>query len=217
MAKIPDRFQTLVLFLMVITSLAISFPGAIHAENGSTNTGSLDLAFEPDPPTKLNDFSIGIRGDINFTRAINDVRASFIAGSPYILNDFIALKGFFSQGFYKGITDGTTNSNETWSGYNAFGVGVSLKLGEQLPIARPYLDFGWMGIIPNAKFTSETFAWGLYGLVGFDILFKPGDFWGFFIEIGVAGFLSGGIADKMLGDLAYGSGILIDFGFRFYL
>lgn len=215
MTTFTIRLFSRFIFPLFFLSITLLLPVKGNASDSFILTNEKEITAEV--PNRMGRFSVGVRGDINFTRVPSDLRATFIVGSPYIWNDTLSLKGFISQGFYKGITDGTTNSNETWSGYYAFGGGVCMRIGQMLPIARPYAELGWMGIIPNKVFTSETFAWGLYGLIGFDILFKPGDFWGFFIETGVAGFLSGGIADKMISDMAYGSGILINFGFRFYL
>lgn len=212
-ASISAKFLTALLLLF----FGMSFFLPVSARASETDEMTNTLEIQPELPNRMGRFSIAVRGDINFTRAPSDLRVTAVVGSPYIWNDTISLKGFVGQGFYKGITDSTSNSNETFGGYTAFGGGICVAIGQMLPIARPYFEAGWIGIIPSSVFTSETFAWGLYGLIGFDILFRPGDFWGFFIETGVAGFLSGGIADRMISDMAYGSGILINFGFRFYL
>ena len=202
-------------FLLLFLGMSFLLPVPARASETEEMTNTQDI--RPDLPNRMGHFSIAIRGDINFTRAPSDLRVTAVVGTPYIWNETFSLKGFVGQGLYKGITDSTSNSNETSAGYTAFGGGICVAIGQMLPIARPYFEAGWIGIIPSGIFTSEKFAWGLYGLIGFDILFRPGDFWGFFIETGVAGFLSGGIADRMIGDMAYGSGILINFGFRFYL
>lgn len=191
--------------------LALSLSGSIpaFAEGADTNAT---------PENRMGRFSIGGRVEINFTRLPNDLRMTAVVGSPYIFNNIFSVKGFISQGFFKGVLDSSSDTNtETWANYTAFGGGVCLSIGDMLDIARPYIEFGWMGVIPSSVFTTSKFAWGLYGVIGFDILFNPGDFWGFFIEAGTAGFLSGGIAERIVGDYSYGSGVLLNLGFRFYI
>jgi hypothetical protein len=203
--KIRKPVRTI--FAISLFLLAVSF---FH------NTAAADTNEEP--VNRLTHMSIGGKLEINFTRIPNDLRLTAVVGSPYFISDIFSVKGFISQGLFQGVLDSSSNTNQqTWAGYTAFGGGICMAVGRTLDIIRPYAEIGWMGVIPNSTFTSNTFAWGLYGVIGFDILFNPGDIWGFFIEAGTAGFLSGGVAEKIVGDYTYGSGILLNLGVRFYL
>lgn len=195
--------------LFALCLLLFFLPNAASANTDETNAP---------PENRMGHLSIGGKFEINFTRVPNDLRLTAVLGSPYFFNNILSFKAFLSQGFFQGVLDNAANTNvSTTAGYTAFGGGVCLGIGEMLDIARPYAEIGWIGVFPSEVFTSTVFAWGLYGVIGFDILFNPGDFWGFFIEAGTAGFFSGGTAEKIAGDLTYGSGILINLGVRFYL
>jgi hypothetical protein len=166
----------------------------------------------------INGFSIGVKGEANFSQLPNDLRLGISANTPFFLGGWVALRIEADLGLTRGIpvTNQTGISNTIWCNYTAYKAGIVMAANRRSDILRPYIEFGYILISPSASFTSDPYAWGLYGILGFDIVF-PGDPSGYFFEIGGTGLLSGGYADQYLGDPPYGSGLTVTLGWRFYL
>lgn len=114
------------------------------------------------------------------------------------------------------VTNQTGISNTIWSDYYAYKAGIVVSASRKSDIIRPYIEFGYIYIATSTSFTSDPYAWGIYGILGFDVTF-PGDPSGYYFEIGGIGILSGGYSDQYLGAPPYGSGLTVTLGWRYYL
>ncbi len=166
--------------------------------------------------SRLSHLGIGVKGDLNMSRAPNDVLFGLAVNTPYLFSR-VAVRGTVYQGFYRGIPVASSSSNELWMGYTAASGGIVIALTEETKVGRPYTEFGWIGILPHPQFTDSPYAWGVYGVLGMDFLFGAEDFFGIFLEAGARGMMTGGTAELIRKSPVYGSGIILTIGVRFFL
>jgi len=166
---------------------------------------------------RINDIGIGIKLDANFNQLPDDFKLGINVSTPYFLDNWLSIRLEFDYGFFRGIPASSIYSNETWSTYYAFKSGIIVVASQRTAIIRPYVELGGIGFIPSSEFTEEKFAWGIYGLLGFELLFDPESFYCFYFEFNGTGILSGGDTSKFLPPAIYGTGIIVTLGYRFYL
>ena len=172
---------------------------------------------ETNTNSNINGFGIGINAELNWSQLPNDNRIGISANTPFFLDRWVALRFEADYGLIRGIPVTNTLSNSIWANYYAFKAGIVVAANRRSDIIRPFIETGFIYIIPTSTFTSDTSAWGIYGLFGLDVSF-PGDFSGYFFEIGGTGLLSpGGYADQYKGLMPYATGLNIVLGWRFYL
>jgi hypothetical protein len=167
--------------------------------------------------SKMNHFGIGIKADANFSQLPNDFKFGICVNSPYLLDNWAALRLELDYGLIRGVPTNTIYSNETGANYTLFKAGIVLVASQKANILRPYIETGLIGVIPSSAFTDEKFAWGSYGLFGMDLMLSPGDLFAFFFEFGAAGLIFGGDTSKFVGKPVYANGIIITLGLRYYL
>jgi len=101
----------------------------------------------------------------------------------------------------------------TWTPYSNISFGLIGVGGEIGNFARLYGEGGFILLLPNNEFSSESNELGGYGLFGFE--FYTYEHFNYFIELGATG--TGAVADKVAGNPIYSNGFLINVGFRFLL
>lgn len=198
-------------FLIILTFIFLSFlPVFADPASDATNTVSTNAAVD------IDGFAFGFKGDVNWSQLPNDLKFGVTANTPFFFGGYAAVRGEADVGLIRGIPVSATLSNSTWSDYYAYKAGIVLTASRRTDVIRPYIESGLICIFPSASFTSDTFAWGIYGLFGFDVIF-PGDYSGYFFELGGTGLLQGGNASLYTGSQMYGTGLIITMGWRFYL
>jgi hypothetical protein len=165
--------------------------------------------------SKISDFALGVKCNINFSKIPSDFQFMLTANSPYFFN-FIALRADAGIGLLKGTLVSGHASNEIWDSYYIGRVGVAVSGYTAATTLRPYGEFGFTALITHSDYTDTPFLWGIYTLFGLDLLFREEDWNAFFVELGAAGIISGGGAEKWLGNPAYANGVMITVGNRFY-
>ena len=163
----------------------------------------------------INGFEFGIKSEINWNQLPNELKLGLTANTPF-LGGWLALRGGVDVGFLRGIPATSQLSNSVWANYYDYRGGVVLTASRRTDVIRPYIESGFIYISPSSFFTSDVSAWGIYGLFGFDVIF-PGDYSGYFFELGAIGLMKGGIADNYSGSPLYGTGLTLSLGWRFYL
>lgn len=194
----------LIIFLLIIFLFIVSFIFSSNLYAGETNF------------LRLNHFALGVKGIINFSELPQDIGFGLSATSPFFFYDWTALRAEADFCSYRGVPLVSISSNEIWGGYSAYKIGIVASAGKLIPNIRPYFEMGWIGVIPNETITTNGFTWGIYGLFGFDLMFDPTDFRGYYIEVGSTALFSGGKADNFQGDPTFAEGIIISAGCRFY-
>ena len=129
--------------------------------------------------------------------------------SPYFAKDKIAIRARSNLMFHENVQ----NTVSTWTPYLNMSlglIGVSGNIGDYI---RLYGEGGITGLLPSSKFSSQQFAFGGYGLFGFEFFMKPNH--NYFIEIGGIG--TGAREDKSPTQPIYSNGLIISAGFRFNL
>jgi len=147
---------------------------------------------------------------LGFGFQINQFQNDFGFGlnmtSPEILNGNAAIRLKANQVYFEHLLDG----EYVWSGYQNVSlgfVGFGGKVGQDI---RLYGEGGLVGIIPNERFSSETFKVSGYGTFGFE--FFPTPAFNYFIELGVM--TSRAQADKVAGSPFFSNGFAASVGFR---
>ncbi len=209
--KLSKKFSKpyLLLFLILIFLL----PAAVKFYPAETNYN------------RFNDFSLGVKGTANFSKLPYDLMMGLSVNTPYFFWNWVSLRGEADIAYLRGITNAVI-SNEIAIYSSSYKLGIAVKANQKTQTVRPYGEFGWIGFIPNKIETADNYAWGIYGLFGFDILFDPASIFGFFFELGATGLLYGGSAEKLVPDSdpndghlipkKYGSGIIFSGGFKVY-
>ena len=126
--------------------------------------------------------------------------------SPYFIKSTIAIKVGANIQWLEYINGTET----TWATYQNFQLGIrgrSVIVSDKIFI---YGEGGFITILPNSNFSSESSVFGGYGLFGFE--FKPSPKFAYFIELGGVG--TGATADKIAGKPIYSNGFLTNVGFR---
>lgn len=166
---------------------------------------------------KVNGIGVGFKFDANFNQLPDDFKFGININTPYFLDNCFSIRFEADYGFLRGIPTNSIYSNETWSSYYAFKSGLIVVASQKTIMIRPYIELGGIGFIPSSTFTDEKFAWGIYGLLGFELLFDPESFFCFYFEFSGIGILSGGDTSKFIAPSIYGTGIIVTLGYRFYL
>ena len=99
------------------------------------------------------------------------------------------------------------------SPYGNLTLGVVVVAGQFAGFVKVYAEGGFVGLIPNSEYSSESFVPGGYGLLGFE--FYPGKRTCYFIEAG--GVCTGAKADDLPVTPFYSNGFLISTGIRFHI
>jgi len=203
--------RSAVIFLIMPAFIFLSFLPAFADPAGETaNTVSSNT------PVNIDGFAFGFKADVNWSQLPNDLKLGVTANTPFFFGGYMAIRGEADAGLIRGIPVSATLSNSAWSDYYSYKAGIVLTASRRTDVIRPYIESGLICIFPSAAFTTDPFAWGIYGLFGFDVIF-PGDYSGYFFELGGTGLLQGGSANLYTGSQNYGTGLIITMGWRFYL
>lgn len=160
------------------------------------------LTFKLDAQTNSNKFEIGF----NLNQFQSDYGLGVHLISPYFWNSSSAVKAAANFQWLEHF-DGTET---VWTTYQSFQVGFrsrSTIISDKIYI---YGEGGFMVLLPNDEFSTESINFGGYGLFGFE--FKPASKFAYFIELGGMG--SGAVADKVPGKPIYSNGFITTVGFR---
>lgn len=160
------------------------------------------LTFKLDAQTNSNKFEIGF----NLNQFQRDYGLGVHVISPYFWNSSSAVKAAANFQWLEHF-DGTET---VWTTYQSFQVGFrsrSTIISDKIYI---YGEGGFMVLLPNSEFSTESINFGGYGLFGFE--FKPASKFAYFIELGGMG--SGAVADKVPGKPIYSNGFITTVGFR---
>jgi len=149
-----------------------------------------------------SDFGVGIQ----VSQYQRDFGIGLNMTSPYFANSRIAvrLRGNFM--YYEHVK----NEETTWSPYSNASLGLVVASGTAGDFIRLYGEGGIIVLFPSSEFSSDDFAFGGYGLFGFE--FYMTNRHNYFIEIGGVG--TGATADKIPTKPIYSNGLLISTGFR---
>ncbi len=142
--------------------------------------------------------------------SINQYQSDFGVGihfiSPYFLKSKVAVRLGLNQQWFQSL-----NGTETiWSPYQNVQLGVKARntvIENKIYI---YGEGGFLTMIPNSDFSSNSTEFGGYGVFGFE--FKSSPRFGYFIELGGVG--TGAIADREINNPIYSNGFLTNVGFR---
>jgi len=154
-----------------------------------------------------------INNTVNLGFQLNQYQRDFGTGvtltSPWFANQKIALRARGNLMFHEHL-DGEVM---TWTPYINTTLGVVSMTGRVGDAIRLYGEGGVAGLFPSSDLSSESFAFGGYGLFGFAFYMTSGS--NYFIEIGGIG--TGARADEVAGDPIYSNGLVLSAGFRFSL
>jgi hypothetical protein len=162
---------------------------------------------------KFTHFALGVKTDI---KLFNEYKIGLTASSPYLLDDWITLRGEYDIGVLRGDLKSTIGTNDIWMSYSVIKAGIAALANKNTDTVRPYIEFGYMGVIPNKLFTDDIYAWGIYGLLGYELIFDPTIPWSFYFEFCANALLSGGISEKITDAQTYAQNIWLTFGARYY-
>jgi hypothetical protein len=102
-----------------------------------------------------------------------------------------------------------------WISYHTFSTGLVYS-GKLFDRTRFYAEFGALGIVPDARFSTERFVEGIYEFNGLEItLFTRKDY-ALCLHVGVGPAFIKASAEKIEGSPSYGNGLHFINGFRLY-
>lgn len=182
---------------------------AREAQNpGEQNAGRLKSPEEENndnAPRAANNLQIGFH--------INQVQRDFGFGlhviSPYFFMNMFAIKASTNIQWFEHF-DSTEVTTTRYQNIQLGMRGRGFSVGDNISV---YGEGGMFVILPNTRFSSESFVMGGYGLLGFE--FRTGPRLAYFIELGGVG--AGAKADKVAGKPIYSNGFLINVGLNIRL
>ncbi len=160
------------------------------------------ISVKLDAQTNPSKFEIGF----NLNQFQRDYGLGVHLISPYFFNSTSAVRvgaNFQWLEYFNG-------TETVWNTYQSFQAGFrgrSTIVSDKIYI---YGEGGFVILLPNSEFSTESVNFGGYGLFGFE--FKPASKFAYFIELGGMG--SGAVADKVGGKPIYSNGFITTVGFR---
>lgn len=165
--------------------------------------------------------SLGLNVDVKIA---NDFKLGASVSSPFFFDGLFCFRGEAALGIFRGATN--TAASDLFMNYLIFKGGIVLTGSYQKDFIRPYGEFGGMWILPNQMMTKYSSQWGLYTLLGFDLLFNDSVPYIFYLGVGCNAILSDshGVSEKTYDTSTnsyphpfFSTGLIISTGFRFYL
>ncbi|HET8858906.1 hypothetical protein [Marivirga sp.] len=163
---------------------------------------SIMLSGQVSAQTSPNKLEIGF----NVSRYQKDIGLGLHLISPYFIKEKIAIKAGANLLWFEYFN----GSETTFSLYQNFQLGIKVRNAIFSDKLFMYGEGGFLTILPNSAFSSESSVFGGYGLFGIE--FRPSQKAAYFVELGGVG--SGAIADKIAGEPKYSNGFLINVGYR---
>jgi hypothetical protein len=184
---------------MIVFMLNIALFNFVHADNIMTD--------------KFNHLALGVKADI---KLFNEYKLGMTVSSPFLFDNWITLRGEADYGVLRGDLKTTLGTNDIWMSYSIFRAGIAALANKSSDYVRPYIEFGLIGAFPNKQFTADIFSWGIYGLLGYELIFDPTSPWSFYFEFVANALLNGGNTEKLTDNQTYVQNIWLTFGSRFY-
>lgn len=143
-------------------------------------------------PKVFEDASIGINLDV---KIFNDFKLGLSVSSPYFFDGLICFRGEGDICMFQGIPNGLNTSASV--NYYALKGGIVMTGSYPKDKIRPYGELGYLGVFPNTAvsngMTQYNYEWGLYCLLGFDLLFSETIPYAFYVTVGANAILSDGL------------------------
>lgn len=155
---------------------------------------------------EVNPWSVGF----SLSQAQRDFGTGVHVVSP-VIADIASIKGSMTLAWNEFIPRGGEATE--WAPYTSMQFGLRSEPQRIAGDISLYGEGGFFGILPNSRFTNETFVPGGYGLFGFQFTMQKRA--AYFIEIGGVG--SGATAELATGRPIYSNGLFIATGFRLHL
>ncbi|MGC8765931.1 MAG: hypothetical protein ACP5QT_08635 [Brevinematia bacterium] len=166
--------------------------------------------------SKLGNFSIGTRFNLNFSQAPKDLAFGIEINSPLLFNR-IGLNGEVDYAFLRGVRDTAVIKDEEVFNYLVYKIGILISPGEKNEFVRPYAKIGWIILDTKDEIFSQSQYNGIYGSFGMNISLEKINFLGLFLEVSSYGFFDRVIVEKLLKDPTFGEGIIFSIGLKAFI
>jgi len=175
------------------------------------------LIFSKVPSERFNNTGIGFSTAINMSRIMKDIRFNLDINSPSFIYNIFSFRLNGTVGVLQEIPKNKTNS--IFLNYYGYKFGISGSTHHEGENIRPYGEFGIVNFFHNEtnRLSTNNSAFGIYTLVGLNLIFNKEDIFSYFIEVGVNGMLFGGKSELVIGDPETYNGFIVTFGIKCFI